>query len=40
MEMKHCRFCGRELRHTMVDLGLSPISNEYVARENLDKGQS
>lgn len=39
MEMKHCRFCGRELRHTMVDLGLSPISNEYVARENLDKGQ-
>lgn len=39
MENKRCRFCGRELRHTMVDLGLSPISNEYIAKENLDEGQ-
>lgn len=39
MDNKHCRFCGRKLNHTMVDLGLSPISNEYVTEENLDFGQ-
>lgn len=39
MDNKYCRFCGHMLKHTMVDLGLSPISNEYVSRENLDRGQ-
>ena len=39
MDKKHCRFCGKELKHTMVDLGLSPISNEYVTEENVDLGQ-
>lgn len=39
MENKQCRFCGKELKHTMVDLGLSPISNEYVSKENVDSGQ-
>lgn len=39
MDNKHCRFCGKELKHTMVDLGLSPISNEYVTEENVDSGQ-
>lgn len=39
MKDKHCRFCGKELKHTFVDLGLSPVSNEYVTEENLDKGQ-
>lgn len=34
-----CRFCGRELKNTFVDLGLSPLSNEYVSKENLNKGQ-
>lgn len=34
-----CRFCGRELKNTFVDLGLSPLSNEYVGKENLNKGQ-
>lgn len=44
MEMKpmsemRCRFCGKELSHTFIDLGLSPISNEYIERGNLDSGQ-
>ncbi|MCI9083453.1 MAG: class I SAM-dependent methyltransferase [Lachnospiraceae bacterium] len=39
MDNKHCRFCGKELVHTFVDLGLSPISNEYVEKKDLDKGQ-
>ena len=36
---KCCRFCGTELKNSMVNLGLSPISNEYIAKENLDEGQ-
>ena len=39
MDNHHCRFCGKELKHTMADLGLSPISNEYITKEHLDKGQ-
>ena len=30
MDNRHCRFCGRELKHTFVDLGFSPLSNEYL----------
>jgi SAM-dependent methyltransferase len=25
----HCRFCGANLEHTFVDLGASPIANDY-----------
>lgn len=39
MDNKYCRFCGHTLKYTMADLGLSPISNEYVSKENLDRGQ-
>ena len=39
MDNRYCRFCGRKLKYSMIDLGLSPISNEYVTEENLDKGQ-
>lgn len=39
MDNKHCRFCGKKLQYTFADLGLSPISNEYIIEENLDKGQ-
>ena len=39
MDNQHCRFCGKELTHCFADLGLSPISNEYLSRENMDKGQ-
>lgn len=34
-----CRFCGTPLKTSMVDLGLSPIANEYIKKDNLDAGQ-
>lgn len=39
MDNQHCRFCGKILKHTFADLGLSPISNEYLEKKSLDKGQ-
>jgi SAM-dependent methyltransferase len=32
-----CRFCGSLLRHTFVDLGMSPLCESYVSREQLNK---
>jgi Putative zinc binding domain len=31
-----CRFCSAPLRHTFVDLGMSPLCESYVPRERLD----
>ena len=31
-----CRFCAAPLRHTFVDLGMSPLCESYVAAERLD----
>lgn len=39
MDNQHCRYCGKKLKHTMADLGLSPISNEYITKEHLERGQ-
>lgn len=39
MDNKHCRFCGHELKHTFADLGLSPLSNEYLKKTDLERGQ-
>jgi SAM-dependent methyltransferase len=33
----HCRFCGRELHHTFVDLGSSPLCESYVSLEQLNQ---
>jgi len=38
MDNLHCRFCGKKLSHTFIDLGLSPVSNEYVSKEQLEEG--
>jgi hypothetical protein len=32
-----CRFCAAPLRHTLVDLGMSPLCESYVSRENVNK---
>jgi 2-polyprenyl-3-methyl-5-hydroxy-6-metoxy-1,4-benzoquinol methylase len=32
-----CLFCGLELRHTFVDLGMSPLCESYVTAENLNR---
>ena len=39
MNKEICRFCGNELNHTFVDLGMSPPSNSYIKVEDYDKGQ-
>jgi SAM-dependent methyltransferase len=31
-----CRFCGAALRHVHCDLGMSPLANSYVTREQLN----
>lgn len=31
-----CRFCNAPLRHTLVDLGMSPLCESYVAAERLN----
>jgi SAM-dependent methyltransferase len=35
--MSSCRFCGNALSRTFVDLGLSPLSNSYVAPDQRDR---
>lgn len=35
--MSHCRFCNNELKHSFVDLGMSPLANAYIAPGNLQK---
>ncbi|MCA1556975.1 MAG: SAM-dependent methyltransferase, partial [Acidobacteria bacterium] len=32
-----CRFCGMELRHTFIDLGVSPLSNSYLKADQLNR---
>jgi len=34
-----CRHCGTELRHTLVDLGSSPLCNTLLDSESLRKGE-
>ncbi len=31
-----CRFCGEDLQHTFVDLGMSPLCESYVSAEQLN----
>jgi len=32
-----CMFCGAELRHTFVDLGMSPPCESYLSRDQLNQ---
>lgn len=34
-----CRYCGAKLETKMIDLGLSPLSNEYLTAKDLSVGQ-
>src|SRR5580704_4064475 len=36
---KPCRFCGADLRHTFVDLGMSPLCETYPAPADLNRGE-
>ena len=31
-----CRSCGAPLRHTFLDLGLQPLANSFLTREQLE----
>ena len=33
----HCRFCGTALRHSLVDLGMSPLCESYVSPEKANQ---
>lgn len=33
----NCRFCGTSLRHTFVDLGMSPLCESYLSSEQLNQ---
>ena len=35
--MPTCRFCGTDLTRTFVDLGVSPVANDYLPAEALDQ---
>lgn len=34
-----CRFCGKKLSDTFIDLGVSPLSNSYIDYDKLDYGE-
>lgn len=35
MTVGNCRFCGMHLNHLFCDLGMSPLSNSYLTKEQL-----
>ena len=35
----NCRFCGNQLKHTLADLGMSPIANDYLNAEQLNRAE-
>src|SRR4051794_40897549 len=37
MSRCRCRFCGTELVHTFADLGMTPLSNSFLNREQLNQ---
>jgi SAM-dependent methyltransferase len=37
MSVLACRFCGTELKHIFVDLGMSPMANAYLREEQLNQ---
>lgn len=37
MSLATCRFCDTEIKHTFCDLGMSPVSNANISKENLQK---
>jgi hypothetical protein len=37
MSKSECRFCGAELKNTLVDLGMSPLCESYLPADQLNK---
>src|SRR5687768_8225407 len=40
MSNPRCRLCSSELRHTFVDLGMSPPCESYLSAAQLDAGET
>ncbi|HEY4102728.1 MAG TPA: class I SAM-dependent methyltransferase [Polyangiaceae bacterium] len=40
MTEQRCRFCETPLKDTVVDLGMSPLCESYLAADQLDRGES
>lgn len=38
-KIARCRFCGNVLQETFVDLGTAPLSNSYIAADDLSVGE-
>jgi SAM-dependent methyltransferase len=38
--MTSCRFCSEPLRRSLVDLGMAPLSNAYLAPEELENAEA
>jgi len=34
-----CRFCNTALRHVFVNLGMSPLSNRFISKDQLDRAE-
>lgn len=39
-EQSLCRFCHSPLEHSFCDLGMTPLSNSYLAKGQLEKGET
>ena len=35
-----CRFCDEELKHLMVDLGMTPLANAYLDTDSIQQEES
>lgn len=40
MSLPACRLCGASLRHTFVDLGMSPPCESFLSADQLDRGET
>lgn len=38
--VKPCRFCGADLQHTFVDLGMSPLCETYPSLAEINRGET
>lgn len=39
MSLFRCRFCGNQLKHTFVDLGMTPLANSFLKQEDCEKSE-
>ena len=39
-ELMRCRHCGTPLQHTLIDLGMSPLCESFLTKEQLDEPET